>query len=247
MMSIESVEKNTKRILEKISQWNGRKLALATKTHFSLPLLQSALSQSENIIIAENRIQEAEKKWDILQKFPHKKHFIGKLQSNKVKKAVKMFDCIETVDSLKLLARINRIAGELYVHNGKKLKREVFLNINISHDENKSGIEPEYLKAFVSEVVNTPEITQHITVSGIFTILKKDITNDQKRKYYKEMKQIQDEIQQLIPSVTEISMGMSADYEIALEEGATIVRIGRGIFGERKKDTKDTVDEDRKK
>ncbi len=222
------ITKNTELVLEKISKFPHAKLAIATKTHFEFDVLHSALACNEQSIIAENRIQEAEQKWEVLQKFPHKKHFIGLLQSNKVKKAIEMFDCIETVDSIKLLKRIDTIAGEL----GKNM--EIFLNINISADENKSGIFPENLENFISEIVSNIQNYTHIRITGLFTILKKNLSVKEKHEYYAQMKKLQKNLQIKIPSITELSMGMSEDYEIALQEGATIVRVGRGIFGERK-------------
>ncbi|HID92195.1 TPA: YggS family pyridoxal phosphate-dependent enzyme [Candidatus Gracilibacteria bacterium] len=229
MIYLKNIEKNTKLILNKISLFPYTKLAIATKTHFNFDVLNSALNCNKNIIIAENRIQEAEEKWEVLQQFPHKKHFIGTLQSNKVKKAVEMFDCIETVDSLKLLIRINKIAGDM----GKKL--EIFLNINISEDKNKSGISLEKLDNFISEIViyiNAKNLN-NIKISGLFTILKNDLSNEKKNEYYAQMKKLQIALQTKIPSIIELSMGMSGDYTIALQEGATIVRVGQGIFGKR--------------
>ncbi len=226
------ITERTKCILKTISDFPHAKLVLATKTHSEFYVLNSALCCDKNIIIAENRIQEAEEKLEVLRKFPHKKHFIGTLQSNKVKKAVQMFDCIETVDSLKLLLKINRIAGEL----GKNI--EIFLNINISKDENKSGISPEQIDNFILEVltnIHSKNINKNnVKISGLFTILKNNLSDEKKHEYYAEMKKIQIKLQKKIPSITELSMGMSGDYLIALEEGATLVRIGRGIFGERK-------------
>ncbi len=228
-----NITQNTKEVLENIYLYKNAKLALATKTHFKFKILQEALHCDKNIIIAENRIQEAEEKIEILNKFPHKKHFIGTLQSNKVKKAVQIFDCIETVDSIKLLQRINRIVK---ITKGEDFKFSVFLNINISEDENKSGVLPTDINNFISEIIENIKNKQleNIKIQGLFTILKYDLSDSEKHEYYAKMKRLQIKLQQKIPSITELSMGMSQDYKIALSEGATIVRIGRGVFGDRK-------------
>jgi len=228
-----NITQNTKEVLENIYLYKNAKLALATKTHFKFQILQKALDCDKNIIIAENRIQEAEEKIEILNKFPHKKHFIGTLQSNKVKKAVQIFDCIETVDSIKLLQRINRIVK---ITKGEDFKFSVFLNINISEDENKSGVLPTDINNFISEIIENIKNKQleNIKIQGLFTILKYDLSDSEKHEYYAKMKRLQIKLQQKIPSITELSMGMSQDYKIALSEGATIVRIGRGVFGDRK-------------
>jgi len=233
MHSTNNITERTNTILKEIQNFSNVSLVLATKTHYKFSVLQSALGCSKNIIIAENRIQEAENKYSVLLKFSHKKHFIGYLQSNKVRKAVQIFDCIETVDSLKLLTRINKIAGEL----AKNI--EIFLNINISNDEKKSGILPENIENFISEIQtkytnkNSDDYLDHINIIGLFTILKNNLSDSKKHEYYGNMKKLQIEVQKKIPSIIELSMGMSGDYHIALQEGATHVRIGRGIFGER--------------
>ena len=233
MNSEQQIREKTNIILKEIQNFPNARLVLATKTHCEFSVLQSALGCDANIIIAENRIQEAENKHVVLLKFSHKKHFIGALQSNKVKKAVQIFDCIETVDSIKLLTRINKIAGEL------EKNIDIFLNINISNDEKKSGILPENIENFISEIQekytnkNSENYLENVNIVGLFTILKNNLSDTEKHKYYGDMKKLQIEVQKKIPSITELSMGMSGDYHIALQEGATHVRIGRGIFGER--------------
>ena len=121
-----SITNNTQNIYKDCKK-NNVQLLLATKNQNNNEVLQSAIINDE-IIIGENRVQEAEKKQEIFQRFSNKKHFIGTLQKNKVRKAVTFFDCIETIDSLPLLQRINKIAKE----ENKNI--EVFININISND-----------------------------------------------------------------------------------------------------------------
>lgn len=226
-----AIKKNITNILSQISQIHNHnaKILIATKTHFHKQTLQSAIID-EKIIIGENRLQEALEKKEILNSFPNKKHFIGKLQKNKVRKTIQFFDCIETVDSLSLMERINKISKE------ENKIMEIFLNINISNDEKKTG----FTKMKAKEIINNYNFSslQNIKITGLFTILQYGITNDEKREYYREMKNIFDEMQKVflmknINYFTELSMGMSNDYQIAIEEGATIVRIGTAIFGKR--------------
>lgn len=219
-------EKSEKTYLH--ARWYNANLAIATKGKSDFRSIYAAIPNS-NIIIAENRVQEAEEKWEILKQFPNPKHFIGTLQKNKVRKAVNLFSVIQTVDSLDLLRRIDRIAKE----ENKTLK--ILFHLNISEDQNKSGMTLEELEQCVIDITQTPP--SNTIPSGLFTILKNDLSNDQKREFYKIMKKTLTRIQHKLDSklFTELSMGMSEDYHIALEEGATIVRVGRGIFGEREK------------
>lgn len=222
-----SITNNTQGIYKDCKK-NNVQLLLATKNQNDNEVLQSAIINDE-IIIGENRVQEAEKKQEIFQRFSNKKHFIGTLQKNKVRKAVTFFDCIETIDSLPLLQRINKIAKE----ENKNI--EVFININISNDEKKSGMsKKEVLNFFINKEVDK---YQNIKITGLFTILKFGLSDDEKRKYYKEMKCFFYDIKNICNAkhFTQLSMGMSADYKIAIEEGATIVRIGSAIFGKRNK------------
>lgn len=165
--------------------------------------------------IAENRIQEA------MDKFPKllqcERHFIGHLQSNKVLKAVELFDCIESVDSLKIAGEIDKRARE------KDKIMQVFIEVNIGREEQKSGILPDNVGDFYNKVIKL----QNIKVNGIMCIppyLEVELC----RPYFKEMKKIQESL-----GVRWLSMGMSNDYLVAIKEGSNMIRIGRGIFGER--------------
>lgn len=178
-----------------------------------------------DIILAENRVQELEEKFSYFSTIQNSVHFIGTLQKNKVRKAVQMCDVIQTVDSVSLLERIDRIARE----EGKV--QRVFLNINISCDENKSGVLPENISRFFTEVLQ--KNFQNIMVEGLFTILKKGLSDSEISLFYAQMRKIFKQQKEIFGgNFTQISMGMSADYEIALEEGATMVRVGSMIFNE---------------
>ena len=177
--------------------------------------------------IGESRIQEAENK---IARFKQRKkietHLIGHLQSNKVTRAIQHFDIIQTVDSIKLLNRIDKASKE------KNKKQKIFLQVNTGRDPNKFG----FLK---EEIFNAAEQTtklQNITLCGLMTIPPQKITEKNIGKIYKKTCNIKDRIQQTIDNKCQnLSMGMSNDFEIAIKEGATHIRIGTGLFGDRLK------------
>ncbi len=212
-------------VLKTVSSYNAR-LCLATKTQNIQSIAEANIEKS--VILAENRIQELEEKWEYFHNTPNEIHFIGRLQNNKVRKAVKMCDVIESVDSIDLLTRIHNIAQE-----EGKIQR-IFLNINISGDSHKSGfiLENENFKS-MEETVQKMSLFSNIRIEGLFTILAENLSTAETLKSYRKMKELQIKLQKNIPSIRELSMGMSNDYLLALQAGATIIRIGSGIFGKR--------------
>lgn len=164
--------------------------------------------------VGENRVQETRDKKPLVRGSA-KWHLIGHLQSNKAKDAVKLFDVIETVDSLALAERIARAAEA----EGKR--QEVLLQINIGSEAQKSGADPSEAAAFAKSIASMDSLL----LRGLMTIPPDD---DNPRKWFREMRMIQRDL-----GLEELSMGMSEDYEIAIEEGSTIVRVGRAIFGAR--------------
>lgn len=206
------------------TRFNNARLSVVTKNIFDIDKLNAAVINN-NIIISENKIQDAEKKIDFLKSIPNKKHFIGHLQKNKIRKAIKIFDCIETVDSLELLYKINTIAKE----ENKPIK--CLININISNDENKHGILLKDLNEFINNIIKKPP--SHVLINGLFTILKNNLTVKEIRKCYGDLKKVLNIYQERVFSknyFNQLSMGMSGDYEIAIEEKSTIIRVGRKIF-----------------
>ena len=177
-------------------------------------------------VFGENRVQEVERKFPIPSERPEgmKVYLIGQLQKNKVRKAVYLFDRIESVDSLELLSLIDKEAGKA----GKKM--DVLLEYNSSKEINKSGFRnSEDLLSALKESLNM----ESVSVIGIMTV--GPLTDDSKaiRNAFKDTKSLFDSACVIKP-LSVLSMGMSADYEIAIEEGSTEVRIGSAIFGERK-------------
>ena len=165
----------------------------------------------------ENKVQEAIEKWiDIKKDFDHiKLHMLGNLQSNKVKFVVPLFDYIHSLDSLKLA---KKISDEQHKNN-KSLK--IFIQVNIGKEEQKNGINEEDLNSFYDKCVNE----LNLEIIGLMCLPPK---NDNSKNYFLKMKELATQL-----NITELSMGMSSDYLQAAENGATYLRIGSKIFGQR--------------
>lgn len=201
------------------------KLLLATKT-VTPDRIKIAL-KAGNTLIAENKIQELKEKYEALKDVPHTNHFIGHLQTNKIKEILRYeVSCVESVDRIDLAQKLhNRLASE-----GKEL--DVFIQVNTSNEESKFGADPAEVLDLVKQVAQLP--TLHI--KGLMTIGLFSADTDKVRACFKLLKQLQQQIIALgLPNVDpqELSMGMSGDLETAIEEGATIVRVGTAVFGER--------------
>ncbi len=197
-------------------------LVAVTKA-FSLETLVSGYEGGLRVF-GESRVQEAA---DKLPRFNQRREcevrLIGHLQSNKAKQAVELFDLIESIDSLKLLKRVDRLAGEV----GKQLP--IYLQVNAGHDEAKFGFDPDELLKVELEVAEI----QHLRIAGVMTIAPLTSDEGRLRDCFCTARQVRDALQDSIPSCTDLSMGMTDDFELAVEEGATHVRIGRALFGER--------------
>ncbi len=196
-------------------------LLAASKTH-SIKTIQKATALGIRCF-GENKVQEAEKKFSHpLQDI--ELHLIGHLQSNKIKKALKIFNVIQTVDSLILAEKINKHAQSI------NKNQRIYCQINIGNDPNKKGFTTKELKANINKIIILPQLT----IEGIMTILPLGTTNKQTKKLYNETKKIKDEISKQYNIDLELSMGMSNDYITAIQCGATIVRVGSKLFGQRK-------------
>ena len=199
------------------------KLLLATKT-VTPERIKIAL-KAGNTLIAENKIQELKEKYEALKEVPHTNHFIGHLQTNKIKEILRYeVSCVESVDRIDLAQKLhNRLASE-----GKEL--DIFIQVNTSNEESKFGADPAEVLDLVKQVAQLP--TLHI--KGLMTIGLFSAETEKVRACFKLLKHLQQEIIALgLPDPQELSMGMSGDLETAIEEGATIVRVGTAIFGQR--------------
>jgi pyridoxal phosphate enzyme (YggS family) len=185
-------------------------------------------------ILGENYVQEAQKKIEEIgrptctERFgkgrPVAWHFIGHLQSNKAKYAVRLFDMIHSVDSLTLVEELNRRAEQV----GQVAK--VMIEVNISGEATKFGTDEEKVFSIVRRILNL----SHLSLEGLMTMPPYFDLPEMSRPYYTKLRELKEKmVREGIP-VKELSMGMSNDFEIAIEEGATYVRVGTAIFGERK-------------
>ena len=174
-------------------------------------------------IIGENRVQEAREKFKDIGK-EIEWHLIGHLQTNKVKYIFDIFSLIHSVDSLLLSEEIQRRA------ENKGLETDVLIEVNLSGEKTKFGILPEKAINFVKDISRF----KNINIMGLMTIPPFSESPEDSRKYFKMLRMLRDDIQKEGIEMKELSMGMSNDFEVAVEEGATMVRIGTAIFGERR-------------
>ncbi|MEE8416421.1 MAG: YggS family pyridoxal phosphate-dependent enzyme [Desulfobacterales bacterium] len=177
-------------------------------------------------ILGENYIQEAREKIDSLSSYPVSWHFIGHLQTNKAKYAVRLFDLIHSVDSLKLAVELNKQA--------KKIDKvqDILIQINVGQEVSKSGASPK--EAF--DLVKNIGRLENLCLRGLMTMPPFFNAPQKVRPYFSSLCDLRDRIKAVMPTsvpANELSMGMTNDFEVAIEEGATLLRIGTAIFGER--------------
>lgn len=201
------------------------KLLLATKT--VPPERVKIAIDAGYTLIAENKIQELKEKFEALKTHQHTNHFIGHLQSNKIKDLLKCeVTCVQSIDRIDLAEKLH----QRLLQENKTI--EVFIQVNTSNEASKFGIAPEEALELVKHVasLNTLKIKGLMTI-GIFSAKMESV-----RTCFQLLKRLQQEIIALaLPNVEmqELSMGMSGDLEVAIEEGATIVRVGTAVFGKR--------------
>ena len=198
-------------------------LVAATKERTAAEIQEAIAAGIE--IAGENYVQEAVRKYQEIGDSA-KWHMIGHLQRNKVRDALRVFSVIQSVDSLRLAREIDKQCGK----SGRIMP--VLLEINIAGEETKYGITPEDAPDLVRQIASFP----NLQVEGLMTMEPYSDNPENSRPYFKRMKQLFDEISsQNIPNAKMkiLSMGMSGSYEVAIEEGSSMVRIGTGLFGPR--------------
>ena len=175
----------------------------------------------------ENRVQEALPKFAAFHAQELRWHMIGHLQSNKAAKVVSPFYCVQSVDSLHLAQSLSRHAGE------QEKRLSVLLQVNVSGEASKEGM----ALAETSELARQIVVLPHLQVDGLMTIAPLVEDPEQVRPVFRALRLLREQLRTELPQCSwqHLSMGMTDDYRIAIEEGATIVRIGRAIFGERRK------------
>lgn len=184
------------------------------------------LADPNRPVLGENYVQEYEQKRALLVK-PVVAHLIGPLQSNKVRKALHLFDVIETVHSEKVLSVIEK---ELSKDSPERITKDFFLQVNISEDPQKSGFAPAELKEILSKT--------SLQFRGLMTITEFFEDPEDARPDFRKMKVLAEDLARthancFVDAKVNLSMGMSADFDIAIEEGADFVRVGTALFGER--------------
>ena len=200
------------------------KLLLATKTVAAENII-IALQQGETLI-GENKVQELKEKFEALKNISHETHFIGHLQTNKIKEVLRYADCIQSVDRLELAQKLHQ---RLH-YEGRSMS--VLIQVNTSAEESKFGVAPENAVQLVKAIA----AMDAIRIKGLMTIGLFSAETEKVRKCFRLLKNIQMQIADLnLPNVTmdDLSMGMSGDLETAISEGATIVRVGTAVFGRR--------------
>jgi pyridoxal phosphate enzyme (YggS family) len=179
-------------------------------------------------LFGENRVQEFQEKSPHLAALTDAQfHLIGPLQSNKTTRAAELFHSIDAVDSLKIAHRLNAAATAL------KKKLPILIEVKLSHEESKHGVAPDELPTLLAAITEL----HAIEAVGLMTVPPWSLDPEPARSYFRELRRLRDESQKLHPKLTQLSMGMSNDFTVAIEEGSTCVRVGTAIFGPRRPKT----------
>ena len=224
----QKIVQNLKKVRSQIDSKKepGQEVRLVAVTKTRTPEQISAAIEAGVISIGENRVQEAESKFPrITQIKKVEKRLIGQLQSNKIKKAINLFDTIDSVDSEKLAEKISKAAAAI-----KKIQR-VLIQVNTSEEKTKGGFRSKNIEEVLL-------CFQHnnIKIDGLMTIGPTKPDQNKRQKAFKSLKDLFIKINKRLPQekqMTEISMGMSGDFGLGIENGSTMVRVGTAIFGKR--------------
>ena len=220
--NLEIINKKIKKAALKVNRNPEEiKLVAVTKTA-TTEQIEEAINAGVKII-GENRVQDAKKKYQIFTA-DVEWHLIGHLQTNKAKYAVEIFNCIHSVDSIKLTQEIDKRSLQF----GKIM--DVLVEVNVSGEETKYGIKSEEVETFLKEISEFPRIR----IRGLMTIAPIVEDKEEVRPYFRKLRELSEKIKSKnIENIKMdyLSMGMTEDFEVAIEEGANMVRIGRGIFG----------------
>jgi len=225
-----NIEANLNRVRNEIAQAaqvSGRnmtdvELVAVTKTH-PAEIVREAIGAGQ-VVFGESKVQEARAKIPVLPS--HLRwHFIGHLQKNKIRHALPLFEMIHSVDSLDLAQAIDRIAQEDGLHP------RILLEVNVAGEGSKFGFKATTLRAELESLLMLPRLS----IEGLMCIPPLAEEAEASRKYFVELRELRDAIEKEFQvKLPQLSMGMTNDYSVAVEEGATLVRVGTAIFGERK-------------
>ena len=226
-----SIAENLERVREQIAQAAARagrvaeeiELVAITKMHPAEKVREAI--EAGQTLFGESRVQEARAK---IPELPSnlRWHFVGHLQKNKIRHALPLFEMIHSVDSLGLAQEMNRIAEEQGMHP------RVLLEVNVAGEGSKFGFSPDKLRDQMEELLVLPRLS----ILGLMTIPPLAEESEASRKYFVQLRELRDRLQtEFHVDLAQLSMGMTEDFAVAVEEGATLVRVGTAIFGERKK------------
>ena len=226
-----SIAENLERVREQIAQAAAKagrvadeiELAAITKTHPAEKVREAI--EAGQTLFGESRVQEARVK---IPELPSnlRWHFVGHLQKNKIRHALPLFELIHSVDSLALAEDINRIAEEEGMHP------RVLLEVNVAGAGSKFGFGPDKLRAEMESLLALPRLS----ILGLMTIPPLAEEAEPSRKYFVQLRELRNRLQtEFHVDLAQLSMGMTQDFPVAVEEGATLVRVGTAIFGERSK------------
>ena len=225
-----NIEANLNRVRNEIAQAaqvSGRnitdiELVAVTKTH-SAEIVREAISAGQTLF-GESKVQEARVKIPLLPS-NLRWHFIGHLQKNKIRHALPLFEMIHSIDSLDLAQAIDRVAQEDGLHP------RILLEVNVAGEGSKFGFKSATLRAQLESLLMLPRLS----IEGLMCIPPLAEEAEASRKYFVELRELRDALEKEFEvKLPQLSMGMTNDYRVAVEEGATLVRVGTAIFGERK-------------
>ena len=226
---MENVPENLERVRTQIAaaaKKSGRalediELVAISKTH-EAEKVRAAFDAGQQLF-GESRVQEARAKIPLLPSAA-RWHFVGRLQRNKIRHALPLFELFHSVDSLDLARDMNRIADE------EGLRPRILLEVNVAGEGSKIGFAPETLREQMESLFELPRLT----IEGLMTIPPLAPEAESSRKYFAKLRELRDELAaQFQISLPQLSMGMTGDFTVAIEEGATLIRVGTAIFGKR--------------
>jgi pyridoxal phosphate enzyme (YggS family) len=226
---VEQIAENLERVRSEIAQAakkSGRapdsiELVAISKTH-EAEKVRAAFDAGQQLF-GESRVQEARAKIPLLPSAA-RWHFVGRLQKNKIRHALPLFELFHSVDSIELARDMNRIAEE------EGLRPRVLLEVNVAGEGSKIGFAPETLRAEMEALLELPRLT----IEGLMTIPPFAPEAEASRQYFVALRELRDQFaSNLDLKLPQLSMGMSGDFLVAIEEGATLVRVGTAIFGKR--------------
>ena len=226
-----SIAENLERVLEQIARAAAKanrsvddvELVAISKTHDAEKVREAV--EGGQLLFGESRVQEARVK---IPDLPSnlRWHFVGHLQKNKIRHALPLFELIHSIDSLALAEDVNRIAEEDGLHP------RVLLEVNVAGEGSKFGFKPEMLRTEMESLLALPRLS----ILGLMTIPPLAEEAEVSRKHFIQLRELRDRLQtEFHVDLAQLSMGMTQDFPVAVEEGATLVRVGTAIFGERSK------------